>query len=113
MHYVEVTGDTEFLSRMMPVMDREYQFWIVNRTVQVVDSAGKVHFMTHYRVINDAPRPESYVEDLYLVKNLNEDEKKRVFSKIASGAEFGWDFSSKYFDGEVTADPHTRTLPAE
>ena len=45
------------------------------------------------------PRPESYREDVLLVQDVkDESEKRRKWSNLASAAESGWDFSSRWFE---------------
>ncbi|EKM49811.1 glycoside hydrolase family 37 protein [Phanerochaete carnosa HHB-10118-sp] len=58
--------------------------------------------MAHYAVNNSAPRPESYLTD-YLTANdptlttpLTDDERAELYSELATGAESGWDFSTRY-----------------
>ncbi|KAI9495598.1 Six-hairpin glycosidase-like protein [Zychaea mexicana] len=94
--YYEKTGDKAFLQKALPVLDKEYNFWLTNTTVQL----DKDHVLNRYYVHSTAPRPESYVEDhdaVYLSdKPLNETERTKVYSNLASGAESGWDYSSRW-----------------
>ena len=55
--------------------------------------------MVRYNCENDGPRPESYFEDYELVQmhTSNENEKKRLYWELKTGAETGWDYSSRYF----------------
>ncbi|OBZ71163.1 Trehalase [Grifola frondosa] len=68
-----------------------------------------IHMLSDYsyRVNNTAPRPESYLED-YLTANdptlsipLNESQRANLYAELASGAETGWDYSSRW-----TAQPY-------
>ena len=68
--------------------------------------------MNSYNVSNTQPRPESYYEDYTTASNssyyaedgiiypenveLNETEKAFVYSNLASGAESGWDYTSRW-----------------
>ena len=54
--------------------------------------------MVRYNCENDGPRPESYFEDYELVQmhTSNENEKKRLYWELKTGAETGWDYSSRY-----------------
>lgn len=59
--YVEVSGDLEFLEESLPSLEKEFQYWIVNRSVAIEDSSSDTNF-TLFRYINEVtgPRPESY-----------------------------------------------------
>ena len=68
-------------------------------TLVEVNYNGKTHRMVRYNCENDGPRPESYFEDYELVQmhTSNENEKKRLYWELKTGAETGWDYSSRYF----------------
>jgi alpha,alpha-trehalase len=69
-------------------------------------------FCFRYSVNNNQPRPESYREDYITASNesyyaesgiiypvrtpLNETEKAELYSNLASGAESGWDYTSRW-----------------
>ena len=60
--YFEATNDEAFLRGNIDVLDKEFEYWIANRTTQIVVN-GKEHLLAHYNVKVDDPRPESYYED--------------------------------------------------
>ncbi|KAK4647500.1 uncharacterized protein QC761_102050 [Podospora bellae-mahoneyi] len=109
--YIEHTNDTSILERAVPLLIKEHEFWATNRTVEV-EKNGKKYTLNRYFVNNNQPRPESYREDyitannesyyaetgiIYPVKTpLNETEKEKVYANLASGAESGWDYSSRW-----------------
>jgi alpha,alpha-trehalase len=75
----------------------------------------------HYSVKNTAPRPESYLEDYEtangadLTTPYTEEEKGALYAELASGAETGWDYSSRWAKnphlGNITNQtPILRTL---
>ena len=68
-------------------------FW----TLVEVNYNGKTHRMVRYNCENDGPRPESYFEDYELVQmhTSNENEKKKMYWELKTGAETGWDYSSR------------------
>ena len=68
-------------------------------TLVEVNHNGKIHRMVRYNCENDGPRPESYFEDYELVQmhTSNENEKERLYWELKTGAETGWDYSSRYF----------------
>ncbi|PPJ58845.1 hypothetical protein CBER1_08518 [Cercospora berteroae] len=108
--YVEYTNDTSILERVLPTLEKEHEFWGVNRTVEV-DFNGTTYELNHYAVENNQPRPESYIEDYHTATNasyyaesgiiypateLNESQIAQLYSDLASGAESGWDYTSRW-----------------
>lgn len=65
--YITATGDTDFLSSVLPALFTEYEFWIANRTIDYV-----VDQVVRYGAELDTPRPESYREDLATAQNTSE-----------------------------------------
>lgn len=110
--YVEYTNDTELLDRALPLLEQELRFWTNNRTVKVTSPwSGNTYNLSHYSVLNNQPRPESFREDYitannvtyfsldgsqYPVTSLNDSEKADVYAELASGAESGNDYSSRW-----------------
>lgn len=74
-----------FLKEIIPLLDKEYGFWKTQRTIIVNDLSLAI-----YSANTALPRPESYREDKRHHKN--------IYKNIASGAESGWDFSSRWFN---------------
>ncbi|KAM3422295.1 Trehalase [Cercospora zeina] len=108
--YVEYTNDTSILERILPTLEKEHEFWVVNRTVEV-EINGTTYELNHYAVENNQPRPESYIEDYHTATNssyyaesgiiypaieLNESQIAQLYSDLASGAESGWDYTSRW-----------------
>jgi len=101
--YVERTNDVTILERALPLMEAELSWWENSRTVYVTSPYSNETFtMTRYAVMNSAPRPESYIED-YEVANgadlatpYTDQQKADLYAELATGAETGWDFSSRW-----------------
>lgn len=113
----EGKGD-DVLKKYLPFLQKEYNFWMdgeqqlskdqpaVKHVVQLQD--GTV--LNRYWDKNDQPRPESYKEDVALVKDLDRPAGD-VYRHIRSAAESGWDFSSRWFkDGQYMASIHTTEI---
>ena len=71
--------------------------------------------MARYAVTNSAPRPESYLDDYQTVHDpalpsLSDSEAAELYSELASGAETGWDFSSRFERNPQLGTPGLRTL---
>ncbi|RUO96160.1 trehalase, partial [Jimgerdemannia flammicorona] len=101
------THDTDLLTRALPTLDAEYAFWQRNTTVDVFDpSTGHSYRLNRYNVDNASPRPESYVEDYATATNgtnLNATAQAELYADLATGAETGWDYSSRWISEEVVA----------
>lgn len=98
--YYMATQDVQFVSDMLPVIEKEYTFWSHRRTVEVTveDVFNETMHMFQYRTEADTPRPESFREDVLSAEHFENFTKKRQFFKdIGSAAESGWDFSSRWF----------------
>lgn len=96
--YYNATGDEDFVRQALPILDREYNYWMANKSVIVTDKEGRNHTLNQYRVINGEPRPESYLEDYETAYtgNLTSAEIHQLFANLATGAETGWDYSSRW-----------------
>jgi len=110
--YIEHTNDTSILERAVPLLIKEYEFWTTNRSVEVKASDGITYKLNRYAVNNNQPRPESYREDYITANNqsyysnngtiypatvaLNDTEKAILYANLATGAESGWDYDSRW-----------------
>ncbi|PSN69524.1 trehalose [Corynespora cassiicola Philippines] len=109
--YVDYTQNATILERALPILEREYDFWVKNRTV-TLERAGRNYSLNHYAVSNTQPRPESYYEDYVTATNetyfneegeefnatepLSEEERAQLYANLASGAESGWDYTARW-----------------
>ena len=101
--YVYRTNDVNILERALPLMEAELSWWETNRTIDVTSPySNKTFTMTRYAVDNTAPRPESYIEDYEaangadLVAPYTDQQKADIYAELATGAETGWDYSSRW-----------------
>ncbi|KZT35404.1 glycoside hydrolase [Sistotremastrum suecicum HHB10207 ss-3] len=102
-NYVAASNDTSILTRALPLAEKELAWWADNRSLNVTSPyTNNTHFVARYSVNNSAPRPESYLAD-YLVTNgpdlttaYTEQEQADLYAELASGAETGWDYSSRF-----------------
>ncbi|KAH7159854.1 Six-hairpin glycosidase-like protein [Dactylonectria estremocensis] len=119
--YIEHTNDTDILDRALPLLVKEHEFWMTNRTVDVtVDNS--TYTLNRYAVSNTQPRPESYREDYVTANNasyyaesgiiypenekFNETQKQKLYANLASGAESGWDYSARWISRPNDAAEH-------
>ncbi|XP_056334954.1 trehalase [Danio aesculapii] len=117
--FYEATGDKDFLRQVLPALEREYSFWMQNRSVNVVTSE-LTHILNRYNVPVDHPRPESYSDDVELAEGLPTEAQKQLWMDLTSGAESGWDFSSRWFiddtgrnNGSLRDTQTSAILPAD
>ncbi|KAF2095433.1 trehalase [Rhizodiscina lignyota] len=109
--YIEATNDKSVLERALPILEKEYNLWINNRTM-TVKKGGKSYKLNGYQVLNNQPRPESYREDYITANNnsyysasgiiypetkpLTEAQKELLYANLAAGAQSGMDYSSRW-----------------
>ncbi|KAG2140240.1 glycoside hydrolase family 37 protein [Suillus bovinus] len=115
--YVNVTGDTSILQRALPLAEAELAWWANNRTIEVKSPyTNQTYMMAHYAVNNSAPRPESYLTDYLTVHDptlstpLTDNQAAELYSELASGAETGWDYSSRFEAIPQLGNPGLRSL---
>jgi alpha,alpha-trehalase len=109
--YIDHTGDTSLIDRALPLLVKEYAWWMNNRTVGVtVDNT--THTLNRYAVLNNQPRPESFREDWNMANNhtfwsadggqfpevspLSDEDKAELYADLSSGAEAGWDYTARW-----------------
>uniref|UniRef100_A0A1I7SWA6 Trehalase n=1 Tax=Bursaphelenchus xylophilus TaxID=6326 RepID=A0A1I7SWA6_BURXY len=99
--YYEATHDINFLIENVGTLEKELYFWDTHRMVDI-DIDGRKYQMYQYRADSNSPRPESFKEDVELTKHFTKTERKqKTWQDLASAAESGWDFSSRWFRNSV------------
>lgn len=93
--YLETTDDTKWATSKVELLKQEWTYWEKTHSVMVRDRR-----MFRYNCEEGQPRPESYREDFKLGENLEECEKQELWKELRSGAESGWDYSSRWFRHE-------------
>nr|AQV08185.1 trehalase [Locusta migratoria] len=95
--YYEFTKDIDFLNKSMPTLEREFEYWMKNRTV-TIEKDGVKYTLARYSDDSSGPRPESYSEDAHNARIYKtEQEKNDFYSELKAAAESGWDFSTRWF----------------
>ena len=100
------SGDAVY-KKYLPALEKEYAWWMQGAEGLPKGSAKKrvVHLpdgsvLNRYYDDNNAPRQESYVQDVNTSKAYaNKDHK--AFVNLRAGAESGWDFSSRWFQDTI------------
>jgi alpha,alpha-trehalase len=103
----EHDGPTTY-ARYLPALEMELGYWndTVHPTRHRVELAGG-HVLQRYYDQDESPRPESYANDIHLSARSTQPPAE-LFRNLRSGAESGWDFSSRWFlDGTDLASIRT------
>lgn len=98
--YLTYTQDISIIPRALNALIKEHTWWQTNRQIKITppSSTDYVH-LNIYNVITSRPRPESYIEDIETASHFSDEgDKAKLYSHLASGAESGWDFSSRWFN---------------
>ncbi|CEF66649.1 Trehalase [Strongyloides ratti] len=99
--YYLSTGDLDFVQESLQLLEKEFKFWIKQRSTEYYSPNNSSQYLFRYfqyRTKLLTPRPESYREDSELAENLKTlKEKQEMWSNLASAAEAGWDFSTRWF----------------
>ncbi|MCO5609105.1 hypothetical protein L7F22_063327 [Adiantum nelumboides] len=95
------TNDTELLQEALPVLIEEHNYWTSGpKQVTVVDEKGRKHSLCRYYANWKAPRPESFTIDMQVAEGVVKNKQELLYLDIASAAESGWDFGSRWLRDE-------------
>ncbi|KAI5017512.1 hypothetical protein ZWY2020_042400 [Hordeum vulgare] len=99
----KATGDLGLVRRAFPSLLKEHNFWVSElHNVEIMDNHGHVHNLSRYQAMWNKPRPESATIDEELASKLNSTAaKEKLYHQIASAAESGWDFSSRWMSNST------------
>lgn len=95
--YLNATKDLDFVKGILEALEMEYSFWVTQRSV-TVEFKNREYNLSKYEARMNQPRPESYYEDTETAKGLFPIEKAALHQNLASAAESGWDFSTRWFN---------------
>jgi alpha,alpha-trehalase len=107
-------GDAVY-KKFLPQLEKEYAFWMEGKLADPGRDPYSKHHIVHldgntlnrYYDAKDTPRPEGYKEDVETAKKSGR-ELKVIYRHLRSGAESGWDYSSRWFDiGKDISTIHT------
>lgn len=104
-----------WLCETIPALDAELRFFHTYRSISKVlpDCAHATCTLSVYAAQSTCPRPESFAEDIRTAaETYAQSHHTSVYRNIATAAESGWDFSSRWFseqrsnhDGSVAGHP--------
>ncbi|XP_059442307.1 trehalase-like [Corylus avellana] len=111
------TGDIELVKKSLPALIKEYQFWnsgIHKVTIHDVHSSNLT--LNRYYAMWNKPRPESSTIDKESASNISSiSAKQHFYREVASTAESGWDFSTRWMRNplDFTTLATTSILPVD
>lgn len=111
------TGDKEMVRKSLPALLKEHQFWNSGKhKMTIQDDQACNHTLSRYYAMWDKPRPESSTNDKESAsKILDASEKQQFYRELASTAESGWDFSTRWMrnSSDFTTLATTSILPVD
>ncbi|WP_121354182.1 alpha,alpha-trehalase TreA [Flavisolibacter nicotianae] len=116
----EKKGDAVY-KKYLPALEKEYAFWMEGATTLKPGTAHRRvvklpdgNVLNRYYDDNNAPRQESYLQDVTTAKDYRNKDGK-AFTNLRAGAESGWDFSSRWFQDtlHLTTIETTNIIPVD
>lgn len=92
----EKDPNPQWLARVLPTLVAEHNFWTTYRIASQLGKSGKRYWVQRYNANTTLPRPESFSQDVHTASQLPADQRGECYRDLASGAESGWDFSSRW-----------------
>ncbi|MFH8134281.1 alpha,alpha-trehalase TreA [Pantoea osteomyelitidis] len=96
-------GDKAY-THYLPQLQKEYDYWMADSDSMQAGSASKRvikladgTLLNRYWDMRDAPRTESWLDDIKTANKAPERNKQEMYRELRSGAASGWDFSSRWF----------------
>ncbi|PVU97335.1 hypothetical protein BB559_002078 [Furculomyces boomerangus] len=106
--YYKATNDIDFIRNAHPILIKEHDYWMDKHTVGFREIKSNRDFrMFRYIVNATAPRPEGYSVDYYIAHNATSDpeSQKKLYVELLSGAESGYDYSSRWVKNTTLKNP--------
>jgi alpha,alpha-trehalase len=83
----------EHIKQYIPALETEQEIWSTGQKgVQMPDGL----ILSRYWDKGDYPREEAYKEDTALAAGMTEEEAKKLYRNLRTGAESGWDYSARW-----------------
>ncbi|KAF5935292.1 hypothetical protein HYC85_026421 [Camellia sinensis] len=111
------TGDIDFARKSLPALLKEHKFWNSEiHSVIIHDAEGCNRTLSRYYAMWNKPRPESSTIDIETASKLmNDSAKQYLYRDLASTAESGWDFSTRWMrnGSDLTTLATTSIIPVD
>lgn len=75
----EETGDLDYVKKMLPDLEAEFDWWQKNRRFQVVSQSGTPQTVYFYKTGTSLPRPESMWADLQAADKMSKQDQQQFF----------------------------------
>ncbi|XAR70139.1 Alpha,alpha-trehalase [Bertholletia excelsa] len=113
----KVTDDKDLIKKSLPALLKEHNFWNSGvHSVTIIDAQGHNCTLSRYYAMWNQPRPESSTIDKETASKLSNDpQKQHVYRELASAAESGWDFSTRWMrdPSDLTTTAATSIIPVD
>jgi alpha,alpha-trehalase len=111
----ERSGDVVWLKKALDTLEKEYSWWQQNRMISYMGKDGWSHKVSRYVADTFLPRPESYREDVLTASILPVRDRSFCYRDLASAAESGWDFSSRWLKdwNQISTIRTSNVLPVD
>lgn len=91
-------------------IETEYNYWMKgkNKKLKIGEASAKIVGFEDNKVLNRyfdieyIPREESFSEDVTAAGKLGKKDRSVLYNNIRAAAESGWDFSSRWFEDEIS-----------
>ncbi|KAF5180052.1 Trehalase [Thalictrum thalictroides] len=112
------THDLALVKQSLPALLKEHQFWNsgIHKVIIQDGDKGSNYTLSRYFAMWNKPRPESSTIDKETAsKLLNVSEKQHLYRELASTAESGWDFSTRWMRNhtDLTTLSTTSIVPVD
>ncbi len=88
--------DVDLASKYIPSIEQEYNYWSDNSSINTNYTVSLGDYrLTRYDDRVNEPRDESYIEDIELYEQSN---NNSLYKHLRAACESGWDFSSRWMD---------------
>lgn len=89
--------------KYLAALKKEYDYWTSESKIPNPEI-----YLSRYTDSSPTPRPESFYEDSLLAKESNQNPKD-LYTNLRAACESGWDFSSRWFNKDLS-DIHTTDI---
>jgi alpha,alpha-trehalase len=102
--------DKNWQLKYLDPIETEYNYWMKgeNKRLKIGEASAKVFRVEDNKVLNRyfdteyVPREESFTEDVMVAGKLGKKDRSVLYNNIRAAAESGWDFSSRWFEDEIS-----------
>ncbi|KAG0417621.1 Trehalase, partial [Dictyocoela roeselum] len=103
------------LSKGLEMAVKELEFFKKYKSINIKGHDGKIYTLNYFHVPTNYPRLESFSEDIESFQQQKMQSADEFYTNLKSGAESGWDFSSRWFsvETEISTIATTHQIPVD